>query len=162
MNARLALAALLLAASAFASAAERTIVGCGDEWEWGEWDCPLIYIPRVTGDWSCSDTDPIIGCGSINIGPLPVSSWNGTDSGASACDGYDNCGVKNEQLRFGAAAVAAGFTADWTDAQLERAMAIAVKTREGVGKPAIPKAEAEPAKAPGTVAGPQAEPPSLS
>lgn len=34
------------------------------------------------------------------------------------------------KLRLGTAAVAAGFTADWTDAQVERAMAAAVKTHD--------------------------------
>jgi len=34
------------------------------------------------------------------------------------------------KLRLGSAAVAAGFTADWTDAQVDRAMAAAVKTCE--------------------------------
>jgi hypothetical protein len=52
------------------------------------------------------------------------------------------------KLRLGGAAVAAGFTADWTDAQLERAFASAVKMREGASKPAVPKADAEPVKAP--------------
>ncbi len=52
------------------------------------------------------------------------------------------------KLRLGGAAVAAGFTADWTDAQLERAMAAAVKTREGAVKPTVPKMDTEPAKAP--------------
>lgn len=51
------------------------------------------------------------------------------------------------KLRLGAAAVAAGITADWTDAQVERAMAAAVKTREGAVKPPVPRADAEPAKA---------------
>jgi hypothetical protein len=72
---------------------------------------------------------------------------------------------KNEQerrdlqrlkLRLGSAAVAAGFSADWTDAQLERAMAAAVKTREGAVKPSAPRADAEPTKAPGAVAVQQA------
>jgi hypothetical protein len=67
---------------------------------------------------------------------------------------------KNEQekrdlyrlkLRIGGAAVAAGFTADWTDAQLDRAMATAIRTRDGLGKVPMPKAEAEPAKGPATV-----------
>lgn len=35
------------------------------------------------------------------------------------------------KLRLGTAAVAAGFTADWSDTQLERAMVAAVKLREG-------------------------------
>lgn len=69
---------------------------------------------------------------------------------------------KNEQerrdlqrlkLRLGSAAVAAGFAADWTDVQVERAMAAAVKTREGTVKASALKAAMEPAKAPGTLAG---------
>jgi hypothetical protein len=39
------------------------------------------------------------------------------------------------KLRLGSAAVAAGFTADWTDAQLERALAAAVKVRDTHVKP---------------------------
>ena len=55
------------------------------------------------------------------------------------------------RLRLGAAAVAAGFTADWTDAQVERAMATAVKAHDApkaVAPVALPKApEASAAKA---------------
>lgn len=57
------------------------------------------------------------------------------------------------KMRLGSAAVAAGLTEDWTDAQLERAMAAAVKTREGAGKPSAPRADAEPVKAPEAVVG---------
>lgn len=57
------------------------------------------------------------------------------------------------KLRLGTAAVAAGFSADWTDAQLERAMASAVKTREGSVKPATPKPEVETSKAATTQVG---------
>jgi len=67
------------------------------------------------------------------------------------------------KVRLGSAAVAAGFTADWTDAQLERALVAAVKTREGIGKPAAPKMDAEPAKAPVAVTGtPAAKPTALT
>lgn len=44
--------------------------------------------------------------------------------------------------RLGSAAVAAGFTVDWTDTQVERAMAAAVKTHEAskaVAPVALPK-----------------------
>ena len=76
MNARLAVAVLLLAAPTFASAAERddtdttvTIVGCGEEW-----DCLLHYAPPLPrGDLVCNGSDPIF-CGN--------SSWNVTDAGA--------------------------------------------------------------------------------
>ena len=47
------------------------------------------------------------------------------------------------KLRLGGAAVAAGFTADWTDAQVERAMAAAVKTHDAskaAAPVALPKA----------------------
>lgn len=70
---------------------------------------------------------------------------------------------KNEQerrdlqrlkLRLGSAAVAAGFSADWTDAQLERVMVAAVKLREGAVKPSsVPKTDAEAVKVPGAVLG---------
>jgi len=52
------------------------------------------------------------------------------------------------KLRLGAAAVAAGFTADWTDAQVERAMVAAVKTHDApkaVAQVAAPKASEGPA-----------------
>lgn len=58
------------------------------------------------------------------------------------------------KLRLGSAAVAAGFTADWTDAQLERAMAAAVKTHESskaaapVALPKVPEASAAKTSAP--------------
>jgi hypothetical protein len=52
------------------------------------------------------------------------------------------------KLRLGTAAVAAGFTADWTDAQVERAMAAAVKTREGAAKTAATPAWKSEAEAP--------------
>lgn len=55
----------------------------------------------------------------------------------------DRRDLQRLKLRLGAAAVVAGFTADWTDAQVERAMTAAVKAREGVGKPAVPKVDAE-------------------
>lgn len=47
------------------------------------------------------------------------------------------------KLRLGTAAVAAGFTADWSDAQVERAMAAAVKTHDAskaAAPVALPKA----------------------
>ena len=47
------------------------------------------------------------------------------------------------KLRLGAAAVAAGITADWTDAQVERAIAAAVKTHDAskaAAPAALPKA----------------------
>lgn len=65
----------------------------------------------------------------------------------------DRRDLQRLKLRLGAAAVAAGFTADWTDAQVERAMAAAVKTREGIGKPASPKTDAEIVKAAPTATG---------
>lgn len=63
------------------------------------------------------------------------------------------------KLRLGSAAVAAGFLPDWTDAQLERAMAAAVKTRDGLWKPTAPKADAELAKGPAATTGAQAAKP---
>lgn len=69
---------------------------------------------------------------------------------------------KNEQerrdllrlkMRLGSAAVAAGFTEDWTDAQLERAMVAAVKTYDApkaaapVAQPKAPEASAAKASA---------------
>ena len=60
----------------------------------------------------------------------------------------DRRDLQRLKLRLGAAAVAAGFTADWTDAQLERAMTVAAKSREGAGKPVVTKVDAESAKAP--------------
>jgi len=63
------------------------------------------------------------------------------------------------KLRLGGAAVAAGFSADWTDAQLERAMVAALKTREGTAKPSAPRTDAEPAKAPAASMGPPAAKP---
>lgn len=88
MNARLALAALLLAATAFASAAERddtdttvTNVGCGEER-----DCLLHYAPPLPrGDWVCNGSDPIF-CGD--------SSWNVTDAGAVVAD--TPCGLNSD------------------------------------------------------------------
>jgi hypothetical protein len=67
------------------------------------------------------------------------------------------------KLRLGSAAVAAGFTADWTDAQLERAFASAVKMREGSVKTSVSKIEAEAAKAPVAAVMPPAakSPPSM-
>ena len=47
------------------------------------------------------------------------------------------------KMRLGSAAVAAGFTEDWTDAQLEQAMAAAVKTHDAskaAAPAALPKA----------------------
>jgi hypothetical protein len=58
------------------------------------------------------------------------------------------------KLRLGSAAVAAGFAADWTDAQVERAMAAAVKTHDAskaaapVALPKAPEASAAKASAP--------------
>ena len=58
------------------------------------------------------------------------------------------------KLRLGTAAVAAGFTADWTDAQLERAMGAAVKTHDAskaaapVALPKGPEVSAAKASAP--------------
>jgi hypothetical protein len=60
------------------------------------------------------------------------------------------------KVRLGSAAVAAGFAADWTDAQLERALVAAVKMREGPVKPSVSKMEAETAKAPAAVMAPAA------
>lgn len=51
------------------------------------------------------------------------------------------------KLRLGAAAVAAGFSEDWTDAQLERAMADAVKTH-AMPKSAAPVAPLKAAEVP--------------
>jgi hypothetical protein len=67
------------------------------------------------------------------------------------------------KLRLGSAALAAGFTADWTDAQLHRAMTAAVKTREGSVKPSLPKPEVESAKTLATAfEAPAAKPPTLT
>ena len=51
------------------------------------------------------------------------------------------------KLRLGTAAVAAGFTADWSDAQVERAMAAAVKTHDA-SKAAAPVALSKAAEGP--------------
>ena len=65
------------------------------------------------------------------------------------------------KLRLGSAAMEAGFTADWTDAQLERAMVAAVKSLDApkaTASVAPPKApDALPAKASAQVA-PAAKP----
>jgi len=89
---------------------------------------------------SASARGDVVGSAEVTIGPLPAEVVQREVE-------------KRLIWRLGAAALAAGFSDDWTDAQLERAMAAAVTTREGAGKPAVQKTDAEMVKAAPTATG---------
>ena len=55
--------------------------------------------------------------------------------------------VQRLKMRLGSAAMEAGFTADWTDAQIERAFAAAVKAHDAP-KPTAPVAPPKASEAP--------------
>ena len=111
MNARLALAVLLLAATAFTSPAAR------------------------------GDTGTVVGSAAVAIGPLTAQEEK-REVEQRLC------------YRLGAAALAAGFSDDWTDAQLGRAFAAAVKAHDApkamapVAPPKVPEAPVPKASAP--------------
>ncbi len=111
MNARLALAVLLLAATAFTSPAAR------------------------------GDTGTVVGSAAVAIGPLTAQEEK-REVEQRLC------------YRLGAAALAAGFSDDWTDAQLGRAFAAAVKVHDApkptasVASPKAPETLAPKASAP--------------
>lgn len=175
MNARLVLAALLLlAAPAFPSAAERDggsiLIGAGAVVADSEcglnsyWDC----VQQEHEKFMAAECESLWGKGTVcgvptgagakvagpiclfgpdcNLNSDSTDVWNGSEPDTIVCGSDWDCDLQRLKLRLGVAALAAGFTADWTDAEVARAMAAAVKTREGAGKPVAPKTEAEPAK----------------